>query len=538
MPAIGTNKWEEALGIDANSLIAIQLQKELHDKEAAAIASDAPEQELQFDVNEVRDAAKRDLNFLASLAMPTIFKYFFPFILLTVWHLIIELVFRPRDFSQVALGIPRGHGKTTLIKLFVLFCILFTKKQFIIIISNTGPLAENVLADIIDMLNEQNIKRVFGDWTVGLEKDTQNLKKFTFCGRAIILAAIGVEGSIRGLNIKNERPDVMIFEDIQTAEAAESKVQSDAIERWMIGTAMKAKSPQGCLFIFIANMYRTPYSILRKLKKNPKWIKFICGGILSDGTALWEELQPLEQLLSELDNDVAMGKEDIFAAEVLNDENAAVYTKMNVAALDVWPFSGELDRPQGRFIVIDPSGNKKGSDLVTIGKFDVYDAKPAFVEVDEGSYSPGETIKHALLMCLKTNTTLIGVESNAYQQSLCYWFDFICRQLGIEGIQIVELYSGSFSKNSRIANSIKAINANEIYVHSSVKGAVLRQMIGWNPMKRDNIDGILDILGYAPKMIEEFSHLMTIEGEIVSQEFESSKVVTDNCSFTNAVFTG
>jgi len=35
----------------------------------------------------------------------------------------------------------------------------------------------------------------------------------------------------------------MIFEDIQTRECADSKVESDKLERWMIGTAMKAKSP-------------------------------------------------------------------------------------------------------------------------------------------------------------------------------------------------------------------------------------------------------------------------------------------------------
>ena len=64
---------------------------------------------------------------------------------------------------------------------------------------------------------------------------------------------------------------------------------------------MKAKSPEGCMFLFVANMYPTKTSILRKLKSNPTWVKFIAGGILADGTSLWEDLQPIQQLLSEFE---------------------------------------------------------------------------------------------------------------------------------------------------------------------------------------------------------------------------------------------
>jgi hypothetical protein len=389
-----------------------------------------------------------------------------------------------------------------------------------------------VLADVIDMLNESNIKKIFGDWKVGIERDTTNLKKFTFRGRSIILAALGAEGALRGLNLKNERPDIMIFEDIQTRECADSKVQSDTLERWMVGTAMKAKSPHGCFFLFVGNMYPTPYSILRKLKRNPKWTKFICGGILQDGTSLWEDLQPISQLLNELDNDIEMGHEDIFAAEVLNDENARLNSKYRLDKINEWPYK-ELDRPQGKFVVIDPATKKKNADAITITLFEVYDATPAVRDIDEGSYSPLETIKHALYLALKHKCNLIAVESTAYQSTLLFWFDYVCKELGIGGFEFVELHTGGYSKASRITNGIKGLSKGEIRVHPTVRGAVLNQISAWNPLKRDNIDGILDTIAYAPAMIELYGHLMTIEGEITSMEFEeSSGVVRDNCSFT------
>jgi len=544
MPAPGSGgmKWEEALGIDTASQAKERIEQHFAQKQQDSIDADqANESEVHIKYEEVFNAAREDLNFLAALAMSTVFQYLYPSLFIAAWNLMRDTVAKTRDFTQLVLGIPRGFGKTTLVKLFILYCILFTNRKFILVISSTSSLAENILADVIDMLNESNIKKVFGDWRVGLEKDTQDVKKFAFRGRNIILAAIGAEGSLRGLNLKNERPDVMIFEDIQSRECADSKVQSDTLERWMVGTAMKAKSPHGCFFVFVGNMYPTPYSILRKLKKNPKWIKFICGGILSSErgmNSLWEELQPLKQLLSELDNDLEMGHEDIFAAEVLNDENAKLNTRIKLDKINEWPYSGELDQPQGRFIIIDPAtGKNKGKasntgDLITIAGFDVYDGTAAIARIDEGPYTPRENILRAIYMALKTRTTLIGVEATAYQSTLLYWFGEVCKELEIDGFQFVELQTGGYSKNSRIANGIKMMSKGEIRVHPDVRAAVLNQLSAWNPIKRDNTDGILDTIAYVPSMLEQYGHLMTLEGVLESIEFEGAKVRKQNCGFT------
>lgn len=530
MPAPGTNKWEELLGIDPASIAEHRLEAEIKTKLEASISAEDVETEVAVKHDEVFNAAKQDLNFLAALSLPTVFQYMYPPLFIAAWQLMTDAAQKVRDFTQLCLGIPRGFGKTTLVKLFVLYCILFTNKKFILIISATGPHAENIIADICDMLEEPNIKKVFGDWKVGVEVERQDLKKFAFRGRTIVLAGLGAEGNLRGFNLKHERPDVMIFEDVQTRECADSKVQSDSLERWMVGTAMKAKSPHGCFFLFVGNMYPTPYSILRKLKKNPKWTKFICGGILADGTSLWEELQPISQLLSELDNDVEMGHEDIFAAEVLNDENARLNTKVKLDEINNWPYT-EIDRPQGKFIVIDPATKKKNADFITISYFEVYDGTSAVVEIDEGSYSPMETIKHAIFLALKHKCNLIGVEATAYQSTLLFWFDHVCKELHISGFEFVELHTGGYSKNSRITNGIKMMSKGELRVHPTCRGSVINQLSAWNPIKRDNVDGILDTIAYAPAMIELYGHLMTLEGEIISTEYETASVRNTDSGF-------
>jgi hypothetical protein len=483
-----------------------------------------PITEAAFEAQQVVDLSKSSLDFLAGISVPTVYEYPFPPAYLAVWDWLKEYVNKTRDFSQLALGIPRGFAKTFLMKLFILYCILFTQKRFILILCESEAKAINILSDVIDMLDEQNIKTVFGDWRVGKETDTQTLKKFGYRGRNIILLAAGAGTGIRGITLKNERPDVMLFDDIQSRECADSKVQSDALERWMIGTAMKAKSPRGCLFLFTANMYPTQYSLLRKLKQNSNWIKFITGGILADGSSLWEDLQPIAQLMREYANDLAAGHPEIFFAEVLNDETASANNLIDLGKLPPLPYA-EGDIPAGNFIIIDPSTGKLGSDNVAIGYFEIYEGLPVLMELTNSRLSPGDSIETALRYALRYNCRLIAIESVAYQATLAYWFRFICEQKGIYGVEAVELYPGGTSKNSRILGMFKSLLSGEVFVAPKCRDEVFLQILQFNPLKRDNIDDVLDLLTYPNKVIEMYQEYIVSLNVFNAQDIDDIEIL-------------
>lgn len=520
---------------DAEVLRQSQLQRLNEDIEAskaseAAAKEAAATQEASFDASQVHELAKTSLDFLGALAAPLVFKYCFPPVFVAVWNWLLDFVSKPRTFPQLALGLPRGFGKTTVIKLFVLYCILFTNKKFILIISHTASLAENIVHDIAAFLDEPNVKKIFGDWTLGRTKDTQEEKHFGFRGRNIVLKGIGAGSSLRGINVNNMRPDIMIFEDIQSREDADSEKISNDLETWMLGTAMKAKSPDGCMFLFIANMYPTKWSLLRKLKANPKWTKFIAGGILADGTSLWEELQPIEQLLSEFENDLAAGKAEIFYSEVLNDENAAANNLIDFTKLPTCNI--ESNEPfAGNYVIIDPAGMKRRSDETAIGYFEVHSEKPVLMEVTSAKLSPSDTIRQALKYCLTNNCRLVAIESVAYQASLAYWFGFICQQLGITGIECVEIYPGGFSKISRILAMFKLYQAGDVLVNAPIRSQVHAQITSFNPLKDNNQDDILDLMVYAPKVLEAYPEFIVANGFIVDQEFGALEVIEDNSCF-------
>lgn len=475
-------------------------------------------QELGYDYSQVYNLAKTDMDFFAGLCLPEVYKYAFPDLYIQFWNLITSILYKPRDFSQVALGLPRGFAKTLVIKLLIAYAIIYTPKKFILILCENEDKGKSVLADVADMLSEDNVKQVFGDWTATADSITLTRKKFGFRGKDVIIKCAGAGTGIRGISEKFTRPDLMIFDDIQSREDSESELLSRQLETWLTGTAMKAKSPEGCTFLFVANMYPTKGSLLRKLKQNPNWIKFIVGGILSDGTSLWEQLQPISQLLKEFQNDLAAGQPQIFYSEVLNDENASVNTAFDISSIPPYPFAAE-ETHSGAYIVIDPSNDKANSDFVAIGGFIVINGRPVIRHIIEERLSPGDTIRAALKMALTIGASLIAIESNAYQYSLKYWTETIFAQLGIHGIQVIDIYTGTQSKNTRILNMFKQLIPSkqdtssqdpDIIIHPEVRAQVASQIAGFNPHKSNNVDNILDLLTYAPRVLEQFGPLIAI----------------------------
>lgn len=487
-----------------------------------ASAEELPE--VAYNRANVEEQAKANLNFLAALAMPGVFTCLYPDILLAAWQLLTEKCELVRDFSKLALGIPRGHAKTTLMKLFILYCILFTNKRFILITAATGGMAENIVADVVDMLDEPNIVQVFGDWRLGIERDTNAVKKFGFRGRNIIIAALGAGGSLRGLNLKNERPDIMLFEDIQDAENAASPDQSRKLLVWMTGTAMKAKSPKGCLTIFVGNMFPDPGCILLKLKKAVDWVSFVVGGLLANGQALWEELQPREQLLAEFRADCELGVPEIFFAEVLNDPEAGKRSGIDLNKLPRNKFYADT-MPQGKFITIDLATKKATADQVVINYHEVFDETPVSTHLIVGKFSPLEVIQEAVFLALDKGCPLICVETNGFQGA-DFWFRKVITELGIEGMHIVELKTGGIAKNSRINAWVREMFGGTYYLHDDVRAQVVYQLGNYNPAKTDNLDDILDTCAYARQAIIEHWHILTLPLSVEYMEID--RTMSDN----------
>lgn len=453
---------------------------------------------------EASELCRQDLNFLGMLAAPEEFGFAFPPFYITLFYLLTSF---KSKIERYAIGIPRGFAKTTFLKLLCLWYVLFSTRQFILIVGASEDLAINTLADICDLMDSSSIRKLFGNWRAQCEVDTQALKVFNFRGRDIILRAIGAGTAVRGINRKNKRPDVIIMDDVQKRETAENKELSDQLLRWILGTLMKARSNSGCTYIYVGNMY-PQNCILERLKNNTQWTSLIVGGVLADGSSLWEELRPIEELLTEYQSDSEMGHPEIFISEILNSTDMALASGIDIAKIPQYPPYYEGTEPDGSYIVIDPSSGKKQGDDCTINHYIVIDGKSILETVLFGTFTPLETIKKAIDLGLEKDTRLIVVEDVAYQSTLLFWFNHYVNEEGITGFYFEPVAPKGQAKNNRIKRGLLRLLSGEIYLHPSTRSLVLAQIVEWNPMKVDNKDDIIDPIGYCEEIEQSYPHLI------------------------------
>lgn len=484
-------------------------------------------------------AAAEQLNVLASIAIPHVMQFLFPPMFEYFWQACctkISNLAGDVPFPQLALGIPRGHGKTIFLKLLILYIILFTDRKFILVVCAKESLAESIIADVVDMLEHSNIRTLFGDWDADIKTDRQNKKVFHYRGRNIILLGAGTGTSFRGISEKFARPDVMIFDDSQTKDCATSAKQAQEYAEWFRGTAMKAKDPASCFFLYVGNMYpkleikpATPdrkavYGcMLKNLQQLASWESITVGGLLADGSALWEELQSKQQLLQEYEDDCAAGQEGVFLAEVMNDDEAVDTNLFDETLVPDFPWTNDV-LAQGECLIIDPSLGKKTSDDQPVGHMKVIDGQAVLwhlLPLEATHVSAPVLVRNCIDYCLEHNVPAIAIESYAYQASLGTWFEAVLDSdsgvymdgmaQGIEGIEILLVSRGQASKNSAIRSMCKEVEQGDLWLHPQVRPHVYSEIRTFDMMKRDNKDNILDVASYCNLVANTFPQQIQVD---------------------------
>jgi hypothetical protein len=486
--------------------------------------------EYNVQLLEAYERGKIDINFFAAMCMPDVCIFSLPQFYFAVWQLLTNR--NPEDVGKLlrfALGLPRGHAKTTFIKVLICWMIVYDKASFILILCSNSDLAEKLLADIHDILNSPNITQVYGNWEDSLAIDSADTKKAAYHGRSVSLVARGWSAGVRGINLQNQRPDIIFCDDVQTKKNDESPTESLSLLSELVGTIFKAIAPRGNrLIIYVGNMY-SEECILNKFKKSKSWISMITGAILQDGTPLWPELFSLEELMESYYHDADLGMADIWFAEVMNDPKCKAKTLLPhpIPDSDI----DEILEPDGSFLTIDPAGFRKISDDNVIAAHLKFGDKGYVVETSKGIMDPMELIKEALRLALKWDCTLIGVESVAYQQTLKFWIEFFLTELHITHITVVELSPHGRSKESRIRQFVSELYMNSYYLLGpEVRRDFIWQATMYKIGKKDNKDDLLDAISYGLDVRNEFWHLLTppMRGSIFEGE---CKVVACNTPF-------
>lgn len=218
-----------------------------------------------------------------------------------------------RHGGQGAIAMPRGSGKSVFCRAAVLFAMLYGFRKFVVLIAATDGLAESELKKVKieletnDLLNEdfpevsqplrasEGSTRRFGGQLldgepVGLEWKAKHIqlprikigsgKTREWSPAAYgFIRAVGLTGSFRGLSAMGPggsilRPDLVIVDDPQTKDSADSPTQTQGRFEILNGDVLGLAGPKKKIAVVV------PCTVIRKgdladqilnREKNPQW---------------------------------------------------------------------------------------------------------------------------------------------------------------------------------------------------------------------------------------------------------------------------
>ena len=121
--------------------------------------------------------------------------------------------------DKVAIAAPRRHAKSTAITLaYLLACVLFRNRSYVLVVSDTITQATQFLGDIKRELSDnERLIRLFK--VKEFIKDTEDDVIIAFeDGHEARISAKGSEQKLRGLKWRNKRPDLIVGDDLENDE--------------------------------------------------------------------------------------------------------------------------------------------------------------------------------------------------------------------------------------------------------------------------------------------------------------------------------
>jgi predicted phage terminase large subunit-like protein len=229
----------------------------------------------------------------------------------------IEMYNAYEQASRVCVVCPRGHGKSSCARIYILHQMLNKLKKYIIIIGSSEDMAGQNMRWIRDQFTDnKKLRDVYGD--------LQNKKKWAetefLTMDNIKVSAKGAGQKIRGANEKG-RPDLIYIDDLEDDEMVKSKDTRKKIADWFLKAVLPVKSKKGVFIVtgtILDNDSLLKNIALNKYRDNIPWRVLWYQALYEDENgkkrALWEDMHPVEELIALKANDP-----ETFAQEYQNN---------------------------------------------------------------------------------------------------------------------------------------------------------------------------------------------------------------------------
>lgn len=216
--------------------------------------------------------------------------------------------------QRVAVAAPRGYAKSTIVNLaYPLWAICYEREKFIVIISDTIQQAARLLASIKSQLEKNpRLQADFPDvcGAVGTGDGPFPWNQGEIVSRnGIMVCAVGTEQSIRGIRHDEDRPSLIILDDVENQASVISAVQRDKLDDWFKRTVLNLGTPDTNVAVVGTVMHQESLlAMLIDKRQSPTWLGRKFKAVISwpDQLSLWDKWEAIYCCL-DLDENGATG---------------------------------------------------------------------------------------------------------------------------------------------------------------------------------------------------------------------------------------
>jgi hypothetical protein len=200
------------------------------------------------------------------------------------------------DNKYAVVAYPRKHGKTTCLKGFILWSIIYKKFNYIMWVGATFTDIQRHYVNVKKEFESNGLLRaVYGDLeneSIKWNEEEIYLKN----GFHLVIKSAGQ--SFRGA-LDDVPPDLILFDDLDDDELVKSKTNRDKLNDWMFNNAIPSMDVIKGKSRAIGTIFHEDGQLSR-LIQNPAWVSIVYSGIVDEGLptehALCESVFPLAAL--------------------------------------------------------------------------------------------------------------------------------------------------------------------------------------------------------------------------------------------------
>lgn len=226
--------------------------------------------------------------------------------------------------QKVAIAAPRGWGKTSIVALAAMSqWILFNKTGFICYINKSHDAAslqtENLRRELV---TNRLVKQVFGDFRnrdVSVKEFDEVFSKKAWVAYDTLVWPRGAGQQVRGVLFKNDRPGLIIIDDLEDPEKIENDEIRQGWHRWLYADVIKAvpRLHDKWKIVYIDTLKHED-ATLQKLLDSPEWDSVRLEACDDDFNPSAPEFMSKDAILKEWQEHVDAGQSDVFFRELRN----------------------------------------------------------------------------------------------------------------------------------------------------------------------------------------------------------------------------